>query len=376
MADNEPMAHLRQLAARPDWPLVSGLALAAAAVLETVLWTGGAGNSDESLAVVLNLLATAPLIARQTHLAAVAAIVTVATLWLVLDSATLSLAAIVGQTWVLYLAAARYRGWVPVVLALPYAVNGLGPGDGEDAGLTAALMLVLAVSAVAVGASRRVQGKAIAERDAALREQAAMGERARIARELHDVVAHHISMIVVEADTARLTTPGMPEAGQERLLSIRETARGAMDEMRRLLGVFRNAADEAAHDPQPGLDRLEELIDAAREAGTHVRLIVHGRVVPLSPGVDLTAYRIVQEALTNARRHAPGAAVDVELGYTADELRLRVRDDGPGAENGNGAGGQGLLGMRERVAIVGGSLRTGPGEGGGFAVEADLPIAP
>jgi signal transduction histidine kinase len=368
----EVIAYLRRLAQRPDWPLISGLALGVAAVLETLAWTGG--SSDESLTVALNLFATVPLVARRTHLVAIAATVTIATLWLVLDALTLSVAAIAGQTWVIYLVATRSGRWVSIVLAVPYVINGLSPSGGEDAGVTAAVMLVLTVSAGAVGASRRVRGEAFAERDAALHEQAAMGERARIARELHDVIAHHISMIVVEADTARLTTPGMPEAGQRRLLSIRETARGAMDEMRRLLGVLRDdAGGVAEHEPQPGLDRLTELIDDAREAGTPVRLIVHGRVARLSPGVDLTAYRIVQEALTNARRHAPGASVDVELGYTADVLRLRVQDDGPGAANGDG--GHGLLGMRERVAIVGGSLRTGPAEGGGFAVEAELPIA-
>jgi signal transduction histidine kinase len=370
----EVIAYLRRLARRPDWPLISGLALGAAAVLETLVWTGGAGTPNESLAVALNLFATIPLVARRTHPWAVAATVTVVTLWLVLGALTLSVAAIAGQTWAIYAVATRSRRWVAVVLALPYVILGLSPPGGEDAGVTAAVMLVLTVSAVAVGASRRVRGEAFAERDAALHVQAAMGERARIARELHDVVAHHISMIVVEADTARLATPGMPESGRERLLSIRDTARGAMDEMRRLLGVLRDDAGESVeHAPQPGLDRLAELIDSAREAGTPVRLIVQGRVVPLSPGVDLTAYRIVQEALTNVRRHAPGASVDVELGYTADALHLRVQDDGPGAANGDG--GHGLLGMRERVAIVGGSLRTGRAEGGGFAVEVELPIA-
>jgi signal transduction histidine kinase len=370
----ELLAHLRRLAARPDWPLLSGLALGVVAVLEALAWSGWATTSEESFAIVPNLLATAPLIARRTHLPAVAATVTIATLWLVLDSATLSLAAIAGQTSVVYLAAARYRWWAWAPIVVPYILIGLGPPSGEDAGLTAAAMLVLTVSAAAIGASRRVRGEAVAERDVALHEQAAMGERARIARELHDVVAHHISMIVVEADAARLATPGMPEAGQQRLLSIRATARDAMDELRRVLGVLRaDAGAEAEHAPQPGLDRVPDLIDAARAAGTHVRMIVHGRVLPLSPGVDLAAYRIVQEALTNARKHAPGAAVDVELGYTSYTLRLRVRDNGPGAASGDGAG-HGLLGMRERVAAVGGTLHTGPADGGGFAVEADLPL--
>jgi signal transduction histidine kinase len=370
------LAELRRLMARPDWPVLSGVALGIAAVLEAVAWTGGAPDSGASLAVALNLFATAPLIARRTHLPAVAAIVTLATLWLVLDAATLSVAAIVAQTWVIYLVAVRYRWWAWLPMLAPYVVYGMSPSHGEDAGATAAGMLVLAVSAAAIGATRRARGAAAAERDVALREQAAMGERARIARELHDVVAHHISMIVVEADTARLATADMPDEGRARLLSIRDIARDAMDEMRHVLGVLRDdAGADAEHAPQPGLDQLAELIDAAREAGTHVRLIVHGRVVPLSPGVDLAAYRIVQEALTNARKHAPGATVDVELGYTSEALKLRVSDDGPGSANGDPRG-LGLLGMRERVATVGGTLRTGTAEGGGFAVEADLPLAP
>jgi signal transduction histidine kinase len=202
-----------------------------------------------------------------------------------------------------------------------------------------------------------------------------MVEHARIARELHDVVAHHISMLVVESDAARLATPGMPEEGAARLLAIRATARDAMNEMRRVLGVLRDDAGvDAQHAPQPGLERLNELVEAARDAGTPVRLIVHGPVAELDAGVDLTAYRVVQEALTNARRHAPGAAVDVELGYGAGVLRVRVRDDGPGPA-GDGAGGHGLLGMRERAEAVGGTLRHGRAGGGGFEVEAELPVA-
>ena len=212
-----------------------------------------------------------------------------------------------------------------------------------------------------------------------LREQAATQERARIARELHDVVAHHVSMVAVQAETARLTTPGMPLEGQERLAAIGDTARDALTEMRRLLGILRaDAADEAERAPQPGLGRLDELLDGARDAGTSVRVAVHGDVVALPPGIDLTAYRIVQEALTNARRHAPGAIVDLELRFAPDVLRVLVRDDGPGpAEHGPAhPSGHGILGMHERVAMVGGTLRIGAGRSGsGFAVEARLPIA-
>ncbi|MGP4110494.1 sensor histidine kinase [Streptomyces sp. 4N509B] len=251
---------------------------------------------------------------------------------------------------------------------------------------------------------------ATAERDASLRafehtllELTARGERARIARELHDVVAHHISMISVQAETARLTTPGMPEEGARRLLAIGDTARTALTEMRRLLGVLReDAGDDAGRRPQPGLAQLLELVDEARAAGgCRARLIVRGRVARLDAGVELAAYRIVQEALTNARRHAPGAAVDVEVDYGEDVLRLRVRDNGPGRPAdqgtptrgraaraaraaarvgaGRGAapppGGHGLLGMRERVGTVGGELRTRSAPGGGFLVEARLPTS-
>ncbi|WP_460398778.1 sensor histidine kinase [Actinophytocola sediminis] len=209
----------------------------------------------------------------------------------------------------------------------------------------------------------------------ALLELTARGERARIARELHDVVAHHISMISVQAETARLTTPGMPADGARQLRAIGDTARTALTEMRRLLGVLRADAEQdgPARAPQPGLQQLLELLDEMRQsAGAGARLIVRGPVVALDPGVELTAYRLVQEALTNCRRHAPGAAVDVTLDYDQDAVRVAVRDNGPGP--GRGASGHGLVGMRERVDMVGGTLRTGPAPGSGFLVEAVLPV--
>jgi signal transduction histidine kinase len=141
-----------------------------------------------------------------------------------------------------------------------------------------------------------------------------------------------------------------------------------------LLGVLREDVDgDVDREPQPGLARLNELVDTARAAGTPVRLTLEGVMAPLPPGVDLCAYRILQEALTNARRHAPGATVDVELGYDVETLRLRVRDHGTGAAEPD-SDGHGLLGMRERAIMVGGTLRAGPADGGGFAVEAELPI--
>jgi signal transduction histidine kinase len=185
----------------------------------------------------------------------------------------------------------------------------------------------------------------------------------------------------VQAETARLATPGMPAAGAQRLSEIGDTARAGLTEMRRLLGVLREDAQAAMpgdqgtdRQPQPGLRQLNELLDGARDAsGAGARLIVSGPPATLDPGVELAAFRIIQEALTNARRHAPGAAIDVELHFTDDVLRLHVRDNGPGPPAAPLAGGHGLAGMRERAAAAGGELRTGPAPGGGFLIEATLP---
>ncbi len=258
--------------------------------------------------------------------------------------------------------------------------------------MLASAIPVAVVAATARGAREegRTHSAARELAEGMLADHLARGERARIARELHDVVAHHISVIAVQAETARLTTPGLPDAGADRFAAIGDTARAGLTEMRRLLGVLREDATTdldtaepgtpappakalaAARQPQPGLAQLGELVDEARAAsGTVVRLIVSGPMARLDPGVELAAYRIVQEALTNARRHAAGAAADVELRYAGDVLRLRIRDNGPGLADRQA--GHGLLGMRERAAAVGGSLQTGPAPGGGFRVEAELP---
>ncbi|MGR6923671.1 sensor histidine kinase [[Actinomadura] parvosata] len=304
------------------------------------------------------------------------------------------------------IAAFRFGGppWRAVALTAPFpvlavAAEATGASEGP-AHLLTLLLGCLAPAAALAGIARRARHQARADTAArqvvadSLLAHTARGERARIARELHDVVAHHISMVAVQAETARLAVPGMPAAGAERLLAIGDTARAALTEMRRLLGVLREDAEgagaEPAWRPQPGLrlDELNELLDESREAsGSSTRLILRGAPVELDPGVELAAYRIIQEALTNARRHAPGAAVDVELDYTGDTLHLLIRDNGPGppapepggARAGGGrepvgaGGGHGVAGMRERAAAVGGELRTGAAPGGGFLVEARLP---
>ena len=297
---------------------------------------------------------------------------------------TLTVAGLAAELVVLYQLGRTGSQLLATGLAAPFlvlALAGPSPTDSE-AGILTLLLASLAPAAALTGIAWRARSEAHENRAAreviagTLIEHTARGERARIARELHDVVAHHISMVAVQAETARLTTPGMPAAGAQRLSAIGDTARAALTEMRRLLGVLREDAQTSPADlrPQPGLGQLNGLLDAARDASrTAARLILRGRPVTLDPGVELAAYRIVQEALTNARRHAHGAAIDVELHYADDALRLRIRDDGPGPPSALPIDGLGLSGMRERAAAVGGELRTGPAAGGGFLVEATLP---
>jgi signal transduction histidine kinase len=249
--------------------------------------------------------------------------------------------------------------------------------EGVPLPLPLIVALIVAVLALAdqVGTRRRTE-RALAEQAEERRREGArralLEERTRIARELHDVVAHSMSMVAVQAETAPYRIEGLSEAGKRDFAAIGTTAREALTEMRRLLGVLRSDTDEAERAPQPGLGHLPELVEGARAAGLPAGLEVTGEPRPLPAGVELSAYRIVQEALSNAGRHAEGAArVDVEVAYEPDRLLVSVTDDGPGAVA--GPGGHGLLGMSERVAMLGGTLETGPGPGGGFRVAAVLP---
>jgi signal transduction histidine kinase len=210
------------------------------------------------------------------------------------------------------------------------------------------------------------------ERDMA---DAALEERARIARELHDVIAHAVSLMVVQASAERRLLDPDQRRTAETLETIESSGREALGELRRLLGVLRARGRERLA-PQPGLDALPELLDEGRRGGHEIRLEVEGEPVRLPAGLDLTAYRIVQEGLTNARKHAPGAAIELTLRWRAAEVEIEVADDGPGPPTNPNGVGHGLIGMRERASLYGGSLRTGPGAGGGYRVLARLPIEP
>ena len=214
---------------------------------------------------------------------------------------------------------------------------------------------------------------------------AVAAERARIARELHDVVAHNVSVMVVQADGAAYVMDSSPEQAKQALETISGTGRQALAEMRRLLGVLRtgDAQESGEYVPQPDVGQIEELVGKVRETGLAVDFKIEGTPRPLPSGVELTAYRIVQEALTNTRKHGgPDAGASVRLVYFDDGLGLLVEDDGRGAphelyaDGGADGAGQGMIGMRERVGMVGGTLDAGPRPGGGFRISALLPLKP
>jgi signal transduction histidine kinase len=217
-----------------------------------------------------------------------------------------------------------------------------------------------------------------AERDAQA-QIAAAAERARIARELHDVVAHNVSVMVVQADGASYALDSDPDRARQALAAIASTGRQALMEMRRMLGVLRRADDgtEPERAPLPGIGQLGELLEQARATGLAVSFTVEGVPQPLPDGAALAAYRIVQESLTNTRKHGgPRAAAQVLLRYLEDALLLRVTDDGLGTTAASDGAGHGLTGMRERVAVYGGWVQAGPRPAGGYQVTARLPFVP
>ena len=198
-------------------------------------------------------------------------------------------------------------------------------------------------------------------------------ERARIARELHDVVGHSVSVMTVQASGVRRLLRPEQEREREALLVVERTGREALAEMRRMVGVLRRPEEAPALAPQPSLDHLSRLVEQAREAGLPVELRIEGEATQLPAGVDLTAYRLVQEGLTNVVKHAQATRAEVLVNYGDGYLEVTVNDDGQGVGNGDG-GGHGLVGMRERVSVYGGELDAGPQTGGGYRLRAKLPL--
>ena len=213
-----------------------------------------------------------------------------------------------------------------------------------------------------------------AERDREAAARVAVAEeRARIARELHDVVAHAVSMMVLQVGAVRHRMPDSQAENREALQNVEQAGRTALAEMRRLLGAMRRDDDQPEYLPHPGLADLDSLLDDVRAAGLAVRLQVHGEPVALPPGLDLSAYRIVQEAVTNTLKHAHAHQAEVDVHYEPHDLRVEVRDDGRGPTTGDGLG-HGLVGIGERVKIFGGDLSAGAAPTGGFVLRARLPL--
>jgi signal transduction histidine kinase len=365
--------------------LLIGLVLAFLGLL------GLAGSDPAALDILGVLLATAPQVMRRAYPWLTVAFTFIGALiivmshlrpgaWMipVLASAALSFYAI--QRQLDRRAAWLFTGVITVLLLSGAVFIATGTTSPR-------LIAVITVGVVALLAgmtmladvrrSRTEVQEARADNLETLREQAAMAERARIAREMHDIVAHSISMVAVQAETAPYTIQDLSDEARQEFAEIATAARGTLTEMRRLLGVLRaDVPPETA--PQPGLAQLPELLE---HHGGEVDLDILGEERELPQAVDVSAYRIIQESLTNARTHAPGARVSIELAYRPTLLALRIADDGPGptasgdAPGGPGeAPGHGLIGMRERAVALGGWFVAGPAPAGGFLIQAGLPL--
>lgn len=269
------------------------------------------------------------------------------------------------------------------ILVVGNVIGQLRPGAGPDDFFTFTVVPGLAVI-LTRGAVRNRQLAADAhaaraellEREHELRaHEAVADERSRIARELHDLVAHNVSVMVVQAGVERHALGEQQPSTRAALESIEQAGRQAMTEARRLLGVLRPGGERESLEPQPGVDQIAALVEQVQRAGLPVTVAIDGEPRPLPPGLDLCAYRIVQESLTNALKHAGPARAEVVLRYAQHMLDIEVRDDGRGAVAVNGDGsGHGLVGMHERVALYDGDLEVGPGSAGGFTVHARLPL--
>jgi signal transduction histidine kinase len=361
----------------------AALAIALAGFVLSDVWTSGDYlTASKAIYVPAGLLMTLPLAWRRRAPLSVAAVVMGALVFesLAVGSAPTQDAPLVGWLLAIYSVAAHSDR----AGALAGGALSLGAGlvwMGIDDFFFPVVVFGGAWLAGRMVRQREVHAQVVEERSAALdRERVANArataaeERARIARELHDVLSHSVSVMVVQAGAERMALGSDRAATGETLEAIERTGRQALIEMRRLLGMLRVGGEPPAHTPQPTLAELDELVAQVREAGLPVELQVEGEPAALPLGVAVSAYRIVQEALTNVLKHAGPARAQVIVRYAGRELELEIADDGRGSAAVGGAG-HGLVGMRERVALYGGDFDAGASNGGGFVVRARLPLA-
>jgi signal transduction histidine kinase len=383
------VTRLKSLARRQGLDLLIA-AGALASALEVVLRDDQADASETSswFAAPAAALVVLPLLGRRRWPFAaplavflLAAVVSFADGRLVVGTATISIAGLVAAFLLGQLRdPSRSRlGLAIEVCALAIIVANDPEHTAADFVLTPALFAIAWLGGLAlrghaahaeVAEARAAQAEH--ERETAARIAVAE-ERTRIARELHDIVAHAVSVMVLQVGAVRHKLPDELESDREALTGVERTGRAALGEMRRLLGAMRQGAEDVELGPQPGLAGIDSLLDAFRRAGLPVELHVQGEPFQLPPPLDLSAYRIVQEGLTNTLKHARARHADVFIHYASDALGIDVRDDGDGSGTGDGLG-HGLVGIRERVKIYGGEMSAGPASGGGYLLSARIPL--
>jgi signal transduction histidine kinase len=368
-----------------DWLVFAG---AAAFSLAIVLRAALIEEAWVAFSLAVLPFATVPLLWRRTRPGLVLAVVTLA--FLVSAVSGPAAADGVGLLFAVYAAAlygdrrTRLAGGALALVVLCVAFGTvLSTGTARALGHLAGVAFGYAIAWIA-GDRTRTRRAYLAELEARAErlererderaQHAAEEERNRIARELHDIVVHHVSVIAVQAGAARSTSNGESGRALEALTLVERTARTTLDELRALLGVLRKDDQaKAPRVPQPRLANLDDLVTQARAAGLDIESRVEGEARPLSDVVELCGYRVVQEALTNVIKHAPASHVHLLVQYRADDIHLSVIDDGPGTPD-DPSKGHGLIGMRERVTLAGGELRLGPALGGGFRVDARFPL--
>jgi signal transduction histidine kinase len=361
------------------------VAAALLALAQFELWHGETYQGDPVFpgprlvnALVVIPLITLPLAARRRRpLAAFAVVLTsvaVASVVLGGDEATAFFLAVLVSIYSAVANGATPRLVLPLALGAIAVHEARDPHERTLGSVVWALGFVVLAALFGLAVRGRHQRIVSLETDQDRRaREAVAAERARVARELHDVVAHAVSVVVVQAQAGQRLVGRDDDGARDSLVAIENTARGALGEMRRLLGLLRETEGTTDLAPQPSLRELEQLATHVRGAGLPVSIDVVGEPVPLPPGVELSAYRIVQEGLTNALKHARAANAIVRLHYAQRALEVEVTDDGRG-RGGAVDGGHGLAGMRERVALYGGVFESGPRAGGGWRLYARLPL--